>query len=210
MICCDRLLLFTRYPEAGLSKTRLIPTLGAGSAARLQRLLTERIAVEANILAKNHGIPTVVHYSGGSREKMASWLGPLVYEEQVGGDLGRRMQAAFVHAFSDGMTAAVLVGSDIPDLSADLLAGAFAALRTTNVAIGPSRDGGYYLIGMRAEAADRLYPLLFKQIAWSTTEVFALTCARLEKAELDYAVMPTLQDIDTPEDLTFARTQGLL
>ena len=69
------LLLFTRYPEAGKTKTRLIPELGAEGAALLQKRLTERIVDQANLLAQRKGIKTVVHYAGGSREKMTSWLG---------------------------------------------------------------------------------------------------------------------------------------
>jgi len=210
MTCRDQLLLFTRYPEAGLCKTRLIPELGADGAARLQRLLTEKIISQADILVENADIELVVHYSGGSREKMTSWLGPLAYAAQVDGDLGRRMQAAFVHAFAGGAGKAVLVGCDIPDLSAALLAEAFTALQTAKVVIGPSRDGGYYLVGIHADAADRLYPLLFEGIVWSTPEVFATTRRRLADAAFCPTVLPVLHDNDTPEDLALARAQGLL
>ncbi|MBU1566519.1 MAG: TIGR04282 family arsenosugar biosynthesis glycosyltransferase [Proteobacteria bacterium] len=210
MTCRNHLLLFTRYPEIGQTKTRLIPTLGAGGAAQLQKLMTERIVMQACILAEQYDITTIIHHSGGSKEKMTSWLGPLTFVDQADGDLGLRMQMAFTHAFSGGTKAAVLIGSDIPGISADLLASAFAALQNTKVTIGPSRDGGYYLIGMRADAAEELYPLLFEQIVWSTSMVFAHTCQRLEKAAIETAIMPTLHDIDTPEDLAFARNQGLL
>lgn len=210
MIYHDRLLLFTRYPEAGRSKTRLIPALGADGAARLQRLLTERIALQASALAEKHGIKTVVHYCGGSRKKMTSWLGKLPYVPQTGGDLGMRMRAAFRHAFAAGAGKAVLIGSDIPGIDSKLLADAFAALQNSAVVIGPSHDGGYYLIGICADIADRLYPLLFAGIAWSTPAVFAATCERLAAATFVPAVLPVLRDIDTPEDLDFARAQGLI
>ncbi len=206
----DRLILFTRYPEVGRTKTRLIPALGAVGAARLHKFLTEKITLQASILAEKHGVEIVVHYSGGNKGKMASWLGPLSFVPQVDGDLGFKMQAAFAHAFAEGVEKAVLIGSDIPSISADLLASAFAALQTAPVAIGPSLDGGYYLIGMRADAAEELYPVLFEQLAWSTAMVFTLTCERLGKKAVEVAVMPTLQDIDTPEDLAFAGTHGLL
>jgi rSAM/selenodomain-associated transferase 1 len=204
------LLLFTRYPEAGRTKTRLIPVLGAEGAARLQRVLTEKIAVQVNILAKKSGIPTIVCYCGGNKAKMTAWLGPLNYMRQTDGDLGRRMQAAFAHAFTGGAKKAVLIGSDIPEISAVLLAEAFAALDSAKVVLGPSRDGGYYLVGMQAGAAGELYPLLFKNMAWSTPEVFAQTGRRLENAAIPAAILPTLGDIDTPDDLPFARAQGLL
>ena len=210
MACHNRLLLFTRYPEAGRSKTRLIPALGADGAAQLQKSLTERIALQASALTEKHGIQTVVHYCGGNKKKMVSWLGKLPYVPQTHGDLGMRMQAAFRHAFTAGAGKAVLIGSDIPGIDTKLLADAFAALQNSAVVIGPSHDGGYYLIGICADIADQLYPLLFAGIAWSTPAVFAATCERLATAAFVPAVLPVLHDIDTPEDLNFARTQGLI
>ena len=206
----DCLLLFTRYPEPGHTKTRLIPELGAVGAARLQRLLTERIAGQAKILADTDGIATTVYYSGGCREQMSSWLGPMIYEPQVDGDLGLRMQTAFAQAFTGGAKKAVLIGSDIPNLTAALLGEAFTALDSARAVIGPSRDGGYYLIGMQAGAAHLLYPLLFDKIIWSTTDVFAETIRRLASIAITPAILATLRDIDTPDDLPFARANGLL
>ncbi|MDK9706050.1 MAG: TIGR04282 family arsenosugar biosynthesis glycosyltransferase [Desulforhopalus sp.] len=210
MTNCDVLLLFTRYPDPGHTKTRLIPELGAAGAARLQKLLTERVVGQARTLNEKGGIASIVHYSGGSRDKMAAWLGPMSYETQAEGDLGLRMQTAFASAFAGGAKRAVLIGSDIPDLTAALLAEAFTALRSAEVVIGPSRDGGYYLIGMQAEAAHRLYPLLFNEMIWSTAEVFTKTIRRLASAAISPTVLATLRDIDTPEDLDFARAKGLL
>ena len=210
MTCHDRLLLFTRYPEAGRSKTRLIPALGADGAARLQRLLTERMALQARVLTEKHGIKTVVHYCGGSRKKMTSWVGNLPCVPQARGNLGMRMQAAFRHAFAAGAGKAVLIGSDIPGIDAKLLADAFAALQNSAVVIGPSHDGGYYLLGICADIAEKLFPLLFEGIAWSTPAVFASTYERLATAAFVPAVLPVLHDIDTPDDLDFARTQGLI
>lgn len=201
MICSDRLLLFTRYPEAGRTKTRLIPALGAEGAARLQRTLTEKILSQAKALEEQHGIATIIHYDGGNREKMVAWLGPRTYMPQVEGDLGHRMQAAFAHTFAAGMNKVVLIGSDIPDINVTLLAQAFAALATAKIVIGPSRDGGYYLIGMRAEAAEVLYSVLFTGMIWSTPDVFAITRARLQQTTYVPALLPMLHDIDTPEDL---------
>lgn len=206
----DHLLLFTRYPEAGHTKTRLIPELGAVGAARLQSLLIEKITGQSKILADKDSIAVIVHYSGGSREEMSSWLGPMIYEPQIEGDLGLRMRTAFAQAFAGGAKKAVLIGSDIPDLTAALLSKAFAVLDGAKVVIGPSHDGGYYLIGMQAEAARHLYPLLFDGMVWSTAEVFIETTRRLAKAAIAPAVLATLRDIDTPEDLHYARANGLL
>ena len=197
----DCLLLFTRYPVAGRTKTRLIPRLGAEGAARLQRTLTEKVLRKAKALNTQHGMKICVVYGGGSRKKMAAWLGPGTYLPQTQGDLGRRMQTAFSRTFAAGANNVVLIGSDIPGITTSLLAEAFTALAGREVVIGPSRDGGYYLIGMRAAAAERLYPLLFTEMVWSTAEVFAITRARLLQAACVPALLPVLDDIDTPEDL---------
>lgn len=197
----DCLLLFTRYPEAGRTKTRLIPLLGAEGAAQLQRTLTEKVLRKAKALNTQHGIEICIVYGGGSRKKMAAWLGPGTYLPQTPGDLGRRMQNAFSRTFAAGADNAVLIGSDIPDITTPLLAEAFSSLASREVVIGPSRDGGYYLIGMRATAAEKLYPLIFAEMVWSTAEVFATTRTRLLQAACIPALLPVLHDIDTPEDL---------
>jgi rSAM/selenodomain-associated transferase 1 len=205
-----RLLLFTRYPEAGKTKTRLIPELGEGGAALLQKRLTERVAIQADLLSQRSGIKTVVHYTGGSREQMTSWLEPTVCVEQKGADLGQRMRAAFEQTFAGGAKAVVLIGSDIPDITTDLLQQAFTSLLSKEVVIGPSQDGGYYLIGLTDDKASRLLPLLFEEMQWSTGGLFATTTNRLEKSGYDVAVLPTLRDIDLPADLPFAAARGML
>ncbi len=207
----SRLLLFTRYPEAGKTKTRLIPQLGADGAALLQKRLTERVVVQTQLLAKRCGTQTIVHYSGGTREEMISWLGPVRCVAQTTGDLGQRMRAAFAHSFIEGVETAVLVGSDIPDISADLLHQAFHyLLGGKEVVIGPSQDGGYYLVGLVARCAAQLLPLLFDQMPWSSTNLFTVTKARLRQAGYDAATLPVLRDIDLPADLSLAQHHGLL
>jgi rSAM/selenodomain-associated transferase 1 len=206
-----RLILFTRFPEPGRTKTRLIPALGAGGAARLHKVITEKIANEAIDLQQTSAIPTTIYFSGSTKEKMAHWLGSsFTYIEQAEGDIGARMAQAFSDTFASGTTSAILVGSDIPDISSDLLRQAFSALQTTEVIIGPSQDGGYYLIGFRAGVARQLIPLLFLDIPWSTDVVFPTTIHRIKQSGCTYTLLPTLKDIDLPEDIPFAKTRGLL
>ncbi len=208
--CSCRLLIFTRFPEAGKTKTRLISALGAEGAARLQKRLAERMINEARLLEQRLGTGTTVHYRGGSLAEMTDWLGHLSFLEQAAGDLGRKMQTAFCQAFAAGAGRAVLVGTDIPDLNVNILAQAFQALESQDVVLGPSRDGGYYLIGLSAPAAPRLLTPLFQGMVWSTGDVFAVTSGRLAKTGLSVALLPTLSDIDRPEDLTLAEAKGLL
>ncbi|MFW2364880.1 MAG: TIGR04282 family arsenosugar biosynthesis glycosyltransferase [Desulforhopalus sp.] len=206
----SQLLIFTRYPEPGSTKTRLIGELGADKAAELHKKLTERLVNEARQLEKYTKIPAVIHYCGGSREKIISWLGPMVPVKQTEGDLGARMAAAFTHAFSGGVGAAILVGTDIPDISVRLLGQAFSALQQGEVVIGPSCDGGYYLIGLRVEQAPELLPLFFTEMRWSSSDLFKITMDRLAEAGYEATILPTLRDIDLPDDLPFARSKGLL
>ena len=205
-----RLLLFTRYPEAGKTKTRLITELGDEGAALLQKKLTERVVVQANLLTRYLAIPTIVHYTGGSEDKITSWLGPMNFSAQADGDLGDRMRTAFTQAFAEGAEMAVLIGSDIPDISVEILQQAFTALLTKEAVIGPSADGGYYLLGLVARKAPQLIPLLFTEMPWSTKELFATTIRRLDKAGYKVAILPELRDIDLPADLPLARERGLL
>ena len=205
-----RLILFTRYPVAGKTKTRLIPELGREGAALLHKKLVERIVSEARVLKRRLTIPTIVHYTGGSNKEMSSWLGSMTFVEQTGGDLGLKMRTAFEHTFDCGAKGAILIGTDIPDITSDLLQQAFTAMGSGKVVIGPSRDGGYYLIGLMADQASQLLPLLFENMTWSTDDLFAATARRVEKSGYTVTSLPILRDIDLPEDLPFARRRGLL
>jgi len=91
-----------------------------------------------------------------------------------------------------GYTHQILIGSDLPELSSDLLSQAFYQLNAHEIVIGPAQDGGYYLIGMRAP-----YKEVFEKIAWSTNQVLAQTLQHCK----DYSMLKTLTDIDTHEDL---------
>jgi len=206
----SRLLLFTRYPEAGTTKTRMIPSLGAKGAANLQKKLTEHIFHEARKLEKEFQISTEVHYCGGTREKMAVWLGPCTLVRQVEGDIGARMAAAFSYTFAVGTQKAVLVGSDIPDISTRLLRLAFVSLSAADVVLGPSHDGGYYLVGFKAKEAPTLLPLLFEKMPWSTRSLFIVTMDALKAAGWTVATLPLLTDIDEPDDLSHAHKKGFL
>ena len=204
------LILFTRYPRPGMCKTRLIPALGAEGAAALQRRLTERIAAQARRLEAEGIAHLTVHHDGGSAEEMTAWLGACEVRPQEGLDLGARMAAALRQAFASGAPRALLFGSDIPGLDSDGLRQALAALHERPVVLGPSDDGGYYLIGLSAACAEIALPLLFTDIAWSTATVLATSEERLRREGLAYTLLPQLADIDTPADLNRARQAGLV
>lgn len=179
-----RVVLFTRWPEPGHAKTRLIPALGAEGAAALHRRLTER-AVSA---CRASGLAVEVRTTGAPLANFAAWLGDdLCFVDQSDGDLGDRLSRAAA------VTPVLLVGADIPDMTAAHLCSAAAALDAASVTIGPAEDGGYWLLGLATPM-----PALFNDIAWGTSAVFAATVARLAAPP---AILETLADLDRPEDL---------
>lgn len=193
----ERLIVFTRYPEPGKAKTRLIPALGAEAAADLHRQMTEATLAQIKPLQQSRSLTVEVWFTGGDRVQMQAWLGAdLLYQPQPEGDLGDRMAQAFQAAFDSGVEAAIIIGTDCPALTDAVLAQAFQALRQTDLVLGPATDGGYYLIGLR-----QVVPDLFQSIAWSTDRVFQQTVAIASKLHLSLTSLPTLTDVDRPEDL---------
>ncbi len=198
---CKGLIIFTRYPEPGTTKTRLIPILGEEGAARLQKNLTENVVAEYD---RMHGCDTflLVHYSGGSERLMQEWLGSeYFYRSQPQGDLGTRMAESFREGMLAGAEHILLVGSDIPLLNSQIMLEGFEALQKGEVVLGPSRDGGFYAIGCCRQDAGALLPGLFSGIEWSTSTVFTTIMNRLVTAGRKPVLLPTLSDIDSPEDL---------
>ncbi|MDY6785923.1 MAG: TIGR04282 family arsenosugar biosynthesis glycosyltransferase [Cyanobacteriota bacterium] len=191
----ERLIIFTRYPEAGKTKTRLIPILGAKGAATLQRDMTEHTL--ARVKSCDRPLSVEIHFSGANFQQMQDWLGEQwTYREQSQGDLGQRMASAFSTAFADGMERAVTIGIDCPELDANLMNEAFEKLETCDLVLGRAADGGYYLIGLRRDI-----PALFEDIDWGTSQVLQQTVAIAEAKNCAIAYLPVLQDIDHPEDL---------
>jgi uncharacterized protein len=187
------IIVFGRYPVPGVTKTRLIPLLGPVGAADLQRHLTETTLDTA--LDAGPGRVWFCH-AGGTAERLKRWLGPrdLEWRFQAEGDLGRRMAAALQEALACGYRRVVLVGTDVPEMSARHLHEAFDALEDHDLVLGPSRDGGYWLIGVRAPVP------VFEGIAWGTDQVLAQTLAAAGRAGLSAALLPPLNDIDTEAD----------
>jgi uncharacterized protein len=191
------LMIFTRYPEPGRVKTRLIPTLGAQAAAGLSCRLTKDTLARAQMLASQRTVALEVWFDGGDEGGLAECFGSArCYRRQTGGDLGERMLRAFQSALTTPDRRALLIGTDCPDLSPDLMRTAFEALSSCDLVLGPARDGGYYLIGLR-----RAIPELFRGIAWGTSTVRAETLTIAHDLALLVEELPVLEDVDRPEDL---------
>ncbi|MGK7896397.1 MAG: TIGR04282 family arsenosugar biosynthesis glycosyltransferase [Xenococcus sp. (in: cyanobacteria)] len=201
----ESLIIFTRYPEAGKTKTRMIRALGATGAAELQRQLSEHTIQTAQILQKSRPIDIEIHFAGGDRSLMVSWLGNNhSYYPQASGDLGAKMQSAFAQAFARGKARIITIGIDCPDLDPAILNQAFNSLQNHELVLGGAEDGGYYLIGL-----SKLVPELFTNINWGTDSVLATTQKIAEQLALSIDYLPILADIDRPEDLAIASRHNL-
>ncbi|HWX22334.1 MAG TPA: TIGR04283 family arsenosugar biosynthesis glycosyltransferase [Candidatus Binatia bacterium] len=193
----ERLILFTRYPVAGQAKTRLIPALGAAAAAALQRRLTLRAARLAELVQARRRLEFEIRFVGADEEALKHWLGDgRCFREQGQGDLGERMARAFAASFEEGSAATVLIGSDCPGLTPELLEEAFEKLSVSRVVLGPATDGGYYLVGLNQPLAE-----LFCGPAWGTETVLSASLEILKRLKVDPSVLDALDDIDQPGDL---------
>lgn len=194
------IIVFTRYPKPGQVKTRLIPELGPERATILHQRMTQHVVACAREAALTTQASLQVHFHGGSRKKMMEWLGTgITYYPQKGRDLGERMREAFRRALRHGAHRVVLVGSDLPGLTREILDQAFQALENCQVVLGPTLDGGYYLIGLKEDS-----PELFSGIPWGSKDVMKSTLERVAKLGLNVKLLEMLEDVDRPQDLPLA------
>ena len=190
------LIVFVKSPEAVSVKSRLAATIGEQKARRLYRCFVEDLLDSVD--KGNYGLK-IFFYPPGAQPVFSRWLGDdKSYEPQIGEDLGERMKNAFEKCFADGFETAILIGSDSPDLPLEIIDEGFAALPSCDAVIGPSLDGGYYLIGFKTET---FLPELFQGIPWSTEGVLKSTLAIADRKGLRVSLLPPWRDIDTHEDL---------
>ena len=198
----EHLIVFTRYPEPGTTKTRLIPLLGAEGAADLQRKMTELTILQVKRLLSRRELNVEIRYEGGDKNLMRTWIGQdFEYRPQGSSDLGQRMKRSFEDAFGAGASTAVIIGTDIPEITEDIIQKAFSALQRKNMALGPAKDGGYYLIGLQKNFLSHAIPHLFSGINWGADDVLEKTIKIAKHSGLSFTLLDVLQDIDHPEDL---------
>ena len=186
--------ILAKAPIPGLAKTRLIPHLGADGAAALQRWLLRRTLATA--LAAELGPVTLWCAPATDHPgfEACQVLGAVRLCRQPDVDLGGRMHAAVVDSSSPAGT--LVIGTDCPALTSDILREAAAALREREAVVVPAEDGGYVLIGLMQPAL-----AVFRYVDWSTDKVMAQTRQRLESAGLTWRELSPLWDVDRLEDV---------
>ncbi len=185
------LIIFIKNPIKGTVKTRLAKDAGDDKALEIyQKLLAHTRQITSTLVSDK-----LLYYSK-SLEENDEWTNDIYQKNvQVEGGLGEKMAAAFEDAFEAGYQKALIIGSDCIALSSNLLKKAFEQLETHDFVVGPTFDGGYYLIGMK-----KLLPTIFNQKKWSTESVFPDTIEDLQKAQKSYFLLPQLNDIDHLKD----------
>ena len=192
ILLMNLLLIFVKNPQLGKVKTRLATTVGEQEALRIYLKLLDRTQQVTLPLPFDKTVcytPEVIIDDLWDSEHYRK-------TRQSDGDLGERMQQAFAAGFNQGYQRICIIGSDCYELSTPLIEQAFAQLDTHDAVIGPSTDGGYYLLGM-----NQLHPTLFKDKAWSTANVKENTTRDFNQLGLRWFELPTLTDVDEADDL---------
>lgn len=193
-----RLMVFLRAPIRGQVKTRLAAAVGEGRALHLYRWMVGRLLDELEPLRADLIVYLDQVWSPPPESAEQLWLRNREIRVQQGADLGRRMAGAFREVFAGGASQALLVGSDIPGIDSPLVERYFRRLGSHSMVLGPSRDGGYYLIGFRRES---FRPEIFEDMPWSTDAVSRLTLQAAGRLGLSCYTGPVLRDVDTLADL---------
>lgn len=185
------LIIFIKNPELGKCKTRLAATIGDEKALIVYKNLlqhTKEVALSISLDRFLFYAESVNHNDAWSNNKFNKQL-------QHQGDLGDRMNAAFSLVLSTH-SKAVIIGSDCPEINTDVIEKAYNALDNSDYVIGPTHDGGYYLLGMKEPSS-----FLFMNMKWSVESVFDETVERIKKENKTFEVLQILSDLDYEEDL---------
>ncbi|MGI8601238.1 MAG: TIGR04282 family arsenosugar biosynthesis glycosyltransferase [Chitinophagaceae bacterium] len=187
----DILIIFYKNLVRGKVKTRLAATIGVDNAFDIYKAMVE----EVHFLSQKIKIDRIIYYSDHIT-KDDIWNNEYKKELQRGANLGEKMMNAFKDVFQMGYSKAVVIGTDCPSLTEDIINDAFNKLNNNDIVIGPAFDGGYYLLGMKI-----LHTSLFQNIEWSTSQVLEQTTAKMNSHNLSYSLLQELHDIDEEKDL---------
>ncbi len=186
------LIIFYRNPELGKVKTRLAKTLGDEKALAIYLALSSH----TRFITENLTIDKVIYYSNFVDTEDV-WPNTSFHKKlQNGNDLGEKMNNAFAEGFKSGYERICIIGTDCFELIEDVVKQAFDQLHTNDAVIGPAKDGGYYLLGMK-----KPMPELFKNKTWSSDTVATDTIQNFKDLSISYAQLEVLTDVDEEKDL---------
>jgi rSAM/selenodomain-associated transferase 1 len=193
------IIVFTRFPVEGKVKTRLAKNMGNKFAVSFFIACAEHTFKEL-LKVKETGSELFLFCSEENEiELVKQWTeNNFNYYSQQGSDLGLRMYNAFDYVLKKGYKKVIIIGTDAPDISMNIIQSAISVLDNYSVVIGPANDGGYYLLGFKSKLVD-----LFSGIEWSTDSVFDNTIEKLNNSKIKYFMLGELTDIDTMEDLQY-------
>ncbi|TGK88217.1 glycosyltransferase [Leptospira bourretii] len=188
----NKLIIFAKQPELGKVKTRLAVSIGEDQTLKIYKELlvitkkiTSTLSVEKIVYWDHLPFENPLEFEFGDSAKV-----------QAEGDLGFKMKTAFEDEFRSKLGKVVIIGTDCPFLTEEILEKAYLSLDTTDFVIGPAMDGGYYLLGMR-----EFFPYVFDSIPWSTSNVLPLTLEVIQKNKNTVTLLAELNDIDDINDL---------
>lgn len=182
-------IVFVKNNILGKVKTRLAKSIGNVGAFNIYSELvaiTEKASTKTNADKHIYFSDVVIPSIWGNEKKFI----------QKGENLGMKMQHAFQNGFDKGYENIVLIGSDLPTISKEVIEAGIANLKNNDVVFGPAEDGGYYLIGM-----SKMHASIFENKPWSKNNLLAITLQELKAQNQSVGFIETLNDIDTFEDL---------
>jgi len=197
----NALVLFAKAPIAGEVKTRLQPEITPENSARLQEAM---IKDSISLMSEINNVEKIIYFLPIEKkyvfEKFTDGL-PFHLNCQNGVDLGEKMANSFHDLFNKGFFRVVVIGTDSPTLPREYISKAFIDLNNADLVIGPSIDGGYYLIGFK----EKVLPV-FSPVEWGSNKVLLQTEELIKIHNLKLSLLPVHYDIDTIEDLRYLKT----
>ncbi|RME89157.1 MAG: glycosyltransferase [Planctomycetota bacterium] len=189
------LCVFVKYPEPGKVKTRLGEQIGMKNAAKAYQGMVEYFVHSLKV----ERLPFILYFTPVCREDdFQKWLGrDLNYLPQVGDNLGQKLVYGFQRLYQKGFSRVMAIGSDTPTLPMDYLQWGLDFLGKSPMVIGPTLDGGYYLIGFQNAS---FTPVVFSNIPWSTREVFSNTLEKCRKLGIFPEILPYWRDVDYADE----------
>ncbi|MBI5194711.1 MAG: TIGR04282 family arsenosugar biosynthesis glycosyltransferase [Nitrospirae bacterium] len=192
------LIIFAKTPIPGKVKTRLQPDISPEEGLKIYKSFVREIAGRCS---KLKGVDKFLGCAPTKDDDFLKGLAATHWFEmfnQRGKDLGARILNAFKDHFKKGYKKVIIIGTDSPTIPVKFIKKAFSELDKNDFVLGPCCDGGYYLIGAR-----KVFPKVFDNIPWDTSEVLIKTIDRLDASRIKFFLLPFWYDVDTIKDLRF-------